>query len=265
MNFRVELPIFRGPMDLLLYLVRKHEVEITEIPIAPITEQFLDYLTVLRELHVDQAGDFLDVASTLIEIKSRQVLPRGDEVEEPLPDPRGELVQRLLEYKKFKDAACLLEDRAREWQQHYPRLAEEYSTRPIDPADEPLASVELWDLVSAFGRILRERATVPTSRIRYDETPIHVYMGQIHAVLRERRRVKFSEFLRPDLHRSALVGIFLAVLELVRNYRIQVEQDQLFGEIELVASAELLAAPPSVEFGPILTYEHGPHGEMSGT
>src|SRR5687767_3983835 len=103
MNFRVELDVFRGPLDLLLYLVRKHEVEITEIPIAPITEQFVAYLEVLKELAVDDVGEFLDMASTLVEIKSRMLLPNPEEVEDPLEDPRHDLVERLLEYKKFKD------------------------------------------------------------------------------------------------------------------------------------------------------------------
>ena len=116
MDFRVDLELFRGPLDLLLYLVRKHEVEIVDIPIAPIAEQFLEYLAVLEQLDVNAAGDFLDMASTLIEIKSRMVLPRGGEVEDELADPREQLVERLLEYKKFKDAASMLDERGREWQ-----------------------------------------------------------------------------------------------------------------------------------------------------
>src|SRR5512145_267945 len=101
MDFRVDLNIFRGPLDLLLYLVRKHEVEITEIPIAVITTQYLEYLSVLQELNVDAVGDFVAMAATLMEIKSQQVLPRSGEVEEDLEDPREELVRRLLEYKKY--------------------------------------------------------------------------------------------------------------------------------------------------------------------
>jgi segregation and condensation protein A len=115
MDFRVELDVFRGPLDLLLYLVRKHEVEIVDIPIAMITEQFLEYLGVIQQLDVNAAGDFLEMASTLVEIKSRMVLPRGGEVEDELADPRQELVERLLEYKKFKDAASMLEERSRGW------------------------------------------------------------------------------------------------------------------------------------------------------
>ncbi len=121
-DFRVDLSVFRGPLDLLLYLVRKHEVEITDIPIAAITDQYLQYLAVLEQLDVNMVGDFLAVASLLIEIKSQQVLPRSDEVEGELEDPRQELVRRLLEYKKYRDAASMLEERSRDWQQRYPRL-----------------------------------------------------------------------------------------------------------------------------------------------
>src|SRR5437868_5441278 len=98
MNFRVDLDIFRGPLDLLLYLVRKHELEIVELPVARVTDQFLEYLEVLEVLDVDAVGDFVELASTLVEIKSRLVLPHGDEVEEELEDPKQDLVRRLLEY-----------------------------------------------------------------------------------------------------------------------------------------------------------------------
>jgi segregation and condensation protein A len=257
MDFRVELEIFRGPLDLLLYLVRKHEVEVTEIPIAPITEQFLAYLDLLRELKVDDVGDFLEMASTLVEIKSRMLLPRPEEVEDPLEDPRHDLVERLLEYKKFKDAASMLEERGREWQQRFPRLANDMPPRSRDPAAEPIHEVELWDLVSAFGRILRESSAAQPSNIRYDDTPIHVYMTHIHEQLRERRRLGFSELLNPTMHRSTLVGLFLAVLELVRHHGVHVEQDDLFSEIWLVVDDSGGGAGEQVDFSEADDYSHG--------
>ncbi len=110
MSFRVALDIFRGPLDLLLYLVRKHELDILDIPVATIAQQFLAYLEVLQELDVNAVGDFIEMASTLLEIKSRLALPAGEEESEEVEDPRGELVERLLEYKKFRDAASLLEE-----------------------------------------------------------------------------------------------------------------------------------------------------------
>jgi len=215
MDFRVSLDIFRGPLDLLLYLVRKHEVEIVDIPIAMITDQYLEYLSVLRELDVNSVGDFLAMASTLVE------------------DPRKELVERLLEYKKYRDAASILEERSRSWQQHYPRVADDLPPRRRDLAEEPIREVELWDLVSAFGRIIRDNESTKPSSIVYDETPIHVYMARIFARLQQEERLSFYDFFEPAMHKSSAIGVFLAILELVRHRRIQVEQRKIFGQIWL--------------------------------
>jgi segregation and condensation protein A len=235
MSFRVALDVFRGPLDLLLYLVRKHEVEIVDIPIAQVTEQYLAYLSLIEQLDVDAAGDFLVMASTLVEIKSRMVLPRQAEAaEEPIDEPRQELIRRLLEYKKFKDAASILEERSRSWQDRFPRLVNDLGPAERDLAEEPLHELELWDLVSAFGRILRENQSAPGSSIVYDETPIHVFMERIHGRLQARGQLTLAELFRPGMHKSTLVGIFLAILELVRHYGIRAEQNELFGQIWLL-------------------------------
>jgi segregation and condensation protein A len=259
-NFRVDLDIFRGPLDLLLYLVRKHEVEIVDIPIASITDQFLEHLTTIEQLDVNAVGDFLEMASTLIEIKSRLVLPHGGEVEGELADPRQELVRRLLEYKKFKDAASLLEEHGRAWQERFPRLSRELSLRGGDLAEQPIHELELWDLVNAFGRIVRDRQATRPSNIVYDDTPIHVYIARIHEQLVAQGRLAFTELFRPGMHKSTLVGMFLAVLELVRHFNIRAEQNDQFGEIWLLpgpdsvgpasAGAESVASAgsPSADF-----------------
>ena len=254
MDFNVDLNIFRGPLDLLLYLVRKHEVEIVDIPISLITDQYMEYLTLLKELDVGSVGDFLAMASLLIEIKSQQVLPRGDEVEEELEDPRQELVRRLLEYKQYRDAASILDERSRAWQQHYPRVASDLPPRQRNLAEEPIQEVELWDLVSAFGRIIRENVAVKPSNIVYDETPIHVHMSRILALLNARGRLSMSELFDVRLHKSALVGMFLAVLELVRHHRVRAEQNELFGEIWILPGTEATAPLDPTE---VDNYEHG--------
>ncbi len=238
MDFRVDLGMFRGPLDLLLYLVRKHEVDICDIPIAEVTDQYLEYLSVLERLDVNAVGDFLALASTLIEIKSQQVLPRSDEVEDVIEDPRHELVQRLLEYKQFRDAATTLEERSREWQQHFSRLTSDLPRREQDPADQPIEEVELWDLVSAFGRIMRETEAAKPSSIVYDDTPIHVYMEKIHARLLEHGQLAFSSLFEPGMHRSTTIGLFLAVLELVRHSHVKLTQNELFGEIWLLPNTQ---------------------------
>ena len=253
MDFRVDLNIFRGPLDLLLYLVRKHEVEIVDIPIATITDQYLEYLTVLGQLDVNAVGDFLAMAALLIEIKSQQVLPRADEVEEELDDPRQELVRRLLEYKRYRDAASILEERSRDWQQHYPRLANDLPGRNRNLAEEPIHEVELWDLVSAFGRIIRENVAVKPSSIVYDDTPIQVHMARIHARLIERGHLAFSDLFDSSMHKSAMVGMFLAVLELVRHHHIRVDQNDLFSEIWLLPNPEC-AGP--LDLSNVDEYEH---------
>jgi segregation and condensation protein A len=257
MDFRVDLDMFRGPLDLLLYLVRKHEVDVLDIPIAPITDQYLAYLAVLEQLDVDAVGDFLDVASHLIEIKSRLVLPRMDEVEEEMEDPRQELVQKLLEYKKYRDAASMLDEQSRAWQQRFPRQANDLPPRERNLADQPIEEVEMWDLVSAFGRILRDHQVVSPSNIRYDDTPIHVYTARIHKLLVEQGQVAFSDLFEPGMHKSALVGVFLAVLELVRHHRVHAEQNELFGEITIVRGADM---PASLDPAAIDGYEHAQRG-----
>jgi segregation and condensation protein A len=255
MDFRVDLDIFRGPLDLLLYLVRKHEVEIVDIPIATITDQYLEHLAVIQQLDVNAAGDFLAMASTLVEIKSQQILPRSDEVEGDLEDPRQELVRRLLEYKEYRDAASMLEERSRWWQRRYPRLSTDLPPRERNLAEQPIHEVELWDLVSAFGRIVRDTELAKPSSIVYDDTPIHVHMARICEKLNARGHLAFSELFRPGMHKSMLIGIFLAVLELVRHARVRLDQNKLFGEIWLLPQGDALEP---LDLSNVDNYEHSP-------
>ena len=255
MDFRVQLDDFRGPLDLLLFLVRKHEIDICDLPITLITQQYMAHLEVLQHLDVNDVGDFLELASTLVEIKSQLVLPRGGEEAETWDDPRDELVQRLLEYKKYKDAASMLEERSRNWQQHYGRLASDLGPRQVDPAGQPIREVELWDLVSAMGRILRESQAVKPQAIIYDETPIQTYMQRIHHKLTDARRVAFSEMFQPGMHKSAIVGVFLAVLELVRHHSVRTEQNDLHGEIWIVTGEGF---DPRREIAAVDEYENRP-------
>ncbi len=253
MNFRVELDLFRGPLDLLLYLVRKHELDVIDIRIAAVTEQFLEYIAILEKIDVDAVGDFLDLASLLIEMKSRAALPGEEEVEAELEDPRQELVRRLLEYKQYRDAASILEERSREWRERFPRLANDLPARQVAPDQQPIQEVELWDLVSAFGRVLKAKhAVAGPESIRYDETPIHVYMQRIDGRLRRDGRLAFTSFFESTVHKSQLVGMFLAVLELVRHQHARAAQQAHFGEIWLEPGDEPLPA----ELAAVEDYEH---------
>jgi segregation and condensation protein A len=253
-QFRIQLDLYHGPIDLLLYLVRQHELDVTDLPLAAIIEQYLGYIAVLEQIDVNAVGEFLDLASMLIEIKSRTVLPGEEEVEDELEDPRQELVQRLLEYKQYRDAANMLEERARQWSERFPRVANDLPSRSFAPDQQPIQQVELWDLVSAFGRVLKGRqgARGP-EHIRYDETPIHVHMQRIDERVRRDGRVPFTAFFEPLVHKSALVGMFLAVLELVRHQHVCAAQQELFGEIWLEPGEEPLPAQIAV----VSAYEHG--------
>jgi segregation and condensation protein A len=207
----------------------------------------------MEKIDVDAVGDFLDIASSLIEIKSRVVLPGEDEVSEELEDPRQDLVRRLLEYKQYRDAASMLEERGREWRERFPRLANDMPARQLSPDHQPIQAVELWDLVSAFGRVLKEKhGTAGPESIRYDETPIHVYMQRIDARLRRERRVAFTDFFDGSVHKSALVGMFLAVLELVRHRHALAAQPTLFSEIWLEPGETPLPSDLTI----VTDYEH---------
>lgn len=236
MRFRVQLDTFAGPLDLLLYLVRKHELDVLEVPIARVADQYLEILAIIEQIDVDAVGDFLDVATRLMELKARLMLPRQDEAEEQeIEESRQDLVARLLEYKKYKDAASQLEDRHRQWQQRFARRVNDLDDGPRDPADQPIQEVELWDLVSAFSRVMRQRTAPKSTRIRHDETPIEAYMQQIADRLASAPRLAFAEIFPPAGSKGQLVGLFLALLELMRHGRARVEQADLFGEIYVLA------------------------------
>jgi segregation and condensation protein A len=231
MDYQVNLETFRGPLDLLLYLVKHDEIDIRDIPIARLVEQFLQYLRVIELIDVELAGDFLVMAATLMEIKSRMLLPRGDEGVSEDADPRQELVRQLLEYKKYKDAAALLEAQAERQLCRLPRQPTDLATEQ-DPAQQPLRAVELWDLVSAFGRLMRETLALQPQQIVVDETPIHVYMETILQRL-EQQPLPFSAVFAPPYTRGRLLGLFLAILELIKSRRVSAEQPEPFGEIWL--------------------------------
>ena len=260
-EYRIQLDLFSGPLDLLLYLVRRNEVDVAQLPISRITHQFLQFLEVLEFLDLDLVGDFIVMASTLVEIKSRQVLPRAEEevVDEiPIEDEASsELIQQLLEYKRYKDAALAMEQRAAEWQERYPRLSDDRPSGGKDHSQDSIKEVELWDLVSALSRVLQKKVVESTSSIRYDDTPISTYIDRIGARVREVGRVPFSEFFEGTNLRSKIIGIFLAVLELLRHHGFRADQTSEFGEILIMPplAGDIAAVPAEslVEAAPATT------------
>jgi segregation and condensation protein A len=244
MDYKVELDTFRGPLDLLLFLVKRNEVDLGDIPIARILAQFLVYLQAIQVIDVEGAGEFLVMAATLMEIKSKMLLPRGAEEESAEDDPRLELVKQLIEYKKYKEAAALLEEQAERQLSRLPRTPMEMPTAP-DLASQPLRKVELWDLVSAFGRLMRETTALQPSHISVDETPIQVHMARIVDLLKERERLTLSALFTPPHTRGRLLGLFLATLELIKGLIVDVEQPDAFGELWLrLAPANVVQSVP---------------------
>ncbi len=244
MEFKVAIEIFSGPMDLLLHLVKRHEVDVTEVPIAKIAGEFVAYLDVIEELAIDQVGEFVELASVLLEIKARALVPRPEETEEPVDLVREDLVKRLLEYKQYRDAAVILEDRARQWELRFPRTPTDESAKRSGPTEVTIGEVHVWDLVGAMSRVLRKREKRRPRQIVQDDTPIDVYIDRLERLVREQGRVAFSGLFEEDMPRIKLVGIFLAVLELVRRGKLSTTQEQLFDEIWLELPAIAISPPP---------------------
>jgi len=240
--YRVNLDIFAGPLDLLLYLVRKEEVDIYDIPIANITEQYLRYIEMLKSLDIDVAGDFLVMAATLMEIKSAMLLPKVSPEQmqaEDLVDPRAELIRQLLEYKKFKDAANLLEAAANQHKERFPRP--DSVIERLRPEAEPeidIEQVSVWDLLEAFDAIIRATTVVGDIRHIKDDTPIDLYQIEILHRLQEEGPMSFERVFESRGSRVVMVGLFLALLELIRDGLVWAEQPGPCDTIYLKALTE---------------------------
>jgi segregation and condensation protein A len=227
-DYRVNLEIFAGPLDLLLHLVRKEEVDIYDIPIATITDQYIRYIEMLKSLDIDIAGDFLVMAATLMEIKSIMLLPKAepDQLDQDdFIDPRAELIRQLLEYKRFKDAANLLNAAADRHKERFGRPDALLGQLSPDSKDEiDIEQVSAWDLLEAFDTICR--ATGATSEIRHikDDTPIDLYQIEILHRLQEEGPMTFERIFESKSNRAVMVGLFLALLELIREKLVWVEQ-----------------------------------------
>lgn len=237
-EYRVNLDIFAGPLDLLLYLVRKEEVDIYDIPIARVTQQYVQYIELLKMLDIDLAGDFLVMAATLMEIKSAMLLPKSDieeQTQESAGDPRAELVRQLLEYKKFKDAANMLEDAAEERQLRFTRT--NYILEKIKPQEEPeidLDQVSIWTLLEAFDSILKATGRYDHSYDHIkDDTPIDLYQIELLHRLQTEGPMTLQRTFADKPNRLVLIGLFMAMLELIRNHLVWAEQPETGGPIYL--------------------------------
>ncbi len=231
-DYRVRLECFEGPMDLLVFLIRKHEIDIYDIPIALIADQYLEYARGIEALDLEQAGDFLLMAATLLQIKSRLLLPRPEGADEEWEDPRTELVEKILEYMQFKEIA----DRMRQLEERSGSQAErgfsEVELYRRQEEEEPEVEATVHELILAFSRMLERRPPPePVHRVPREKVTSAGRAADIRRLLAHRRRVLFSELFQGEESRLYLVVTLVALLEMAKGGEIAVEQESLFGEI----------------------------------
>ncbi len=237
--YQVRLEKFEGPLDLLLHLIRKNEINIYDIPIALITQQYLDYLSTLKSLNLTVAGEFLVMAATLLHIKSRMLLPSEETQadEEDGPDPREELVRRLLEYKQFKEAANQFDGRERLWRDVFVR--EQRGPMRVRSEEAPLENITLFDLVDALQEIIARTPGRRLLEIVPENLTVRDRMNAILDALEGKDAVTFSSLFGEACHRLVVIVTFLALLELIRIGVVRVFQAEMFGPI-LLSRAFLL-------------------------
>ncbi|MEW5923982.1 MAG: segregation/condensation protein A [Candidatus Zixiibacteriota bacterium] len=244
-NYAVDLEVFHGPLDLLLYLIKKDEIDIYDIPIARITQQYMHYLEVMQILNLEVAGEYILMAATLIRIKARLLLPR-DESEGDEPDPREELVAALLEYKKFKEASEILREK---------RILEErlYIPPPIDNGNGKkenvvlLNTTTLFDMLTAFKEVLDRISSERTYEINPEETTVGDRVTRIIELLSDRESATFMELFADVPRKLIAILTFLAILELVKLKRISVRQSLPFSEIRVYRAEKFDDPRPDIE------------------
>jgi segregation and condensation protein A len=221
MSYRVELPVFSGPMDLLLHLVKQQEVDIHEVRIADILDQYLEHLKILEALDLGDLGEFLVMASTLMEIKSREILPtEAVEIAEEL-DPKDDLIRRLLEYKRYRDISRRL-DRLAQRRGHMLAASVSAAAPEADPAEaEPmleLGEIEIWNLTAAFARLLEETGLREQAMtVGVDRRGVRHWAAQVLERVRGQRDLRFDELFERKDGRYGLIGVFCAILELMKQ------------------------------------------------
>jgi len=242
--YHVRLSAFEGPLDLLVHLIRTNEVNIYDIPITLITEQYLDYIRLMEELNLDVAGEFLVMAATLIHIKSRMLLPRPDpSQDEPEEDPREALVRRLLEHQKFKAAAGLLHDRELLRGAQFMRGEGSVADAAGEPY-EPELEVDLFSLLAAFRGVLERASRRPQMVLPPNQISMEDRIQQLLGRLSETEACGFEDlFSDGDGSRSFLIVTFLAILELIRLKLVRVFQSSSFGPIRVYKRARPVDAP----------------------
>jgi segregation and condensation protein A len=236
----VSLDNFEGPLDLLLHLIKKNDLQISDIPIAQITQEYLSYLDLMKDLNLEMAGEFLVMASTLMVIKAQMLLPAPDLTnEETGPDPRAELVNKLMEYQRFKEAAGVLSA--------YKEKAKDIYYRSVPPQFEQedfTLRASVFDLLTAFKRVL-DQAPREVGQIIREEMTIEIKIREILDLLQIQSSMAFEELFASSHRRIDLIVTFLAILELIRMKQIVAMQPDIFGEIRIHRADTVVAQEPA--------------------
>ena len=242
MAYKTKLNIFEGPLDLLLFLVKKEKIDIYDIPVAMITEQYLEYLEVMKMLDLDIAGEFLVMAATLMHIKSKMLLPpeEGDLLQEEEEDPREELVRRLLEYKKYKEAAAKLQEMYDENKRIFVHKGAGDKEKIVTDDGEEYFEASLFDLIGAFKKVLNEVPKRTFHEAIKDKFTVGDKIHTIYHILAKEAKVRFTSLFKDARNRDEIIVTFLAVLELIKLREIIVVQKDFFGEIEIIRNPELV-------------------------
>ncbi|WP_100331462.1 segregation/condensation protein A [Bacillus xiapuensis] len=238
MQYKVKIDAFEGPLDLLLHLIQRLEIDIYDIPMAEITEQYLLFIHAMKEMELDIASEYLVMAATLLAIKSKTLLPAYEEEAEPEEweqedDPREELVEQLIEYKKFKEAAERLKQKEEERGQFFTKAPSDLTAFEKEEPSAAGLNVTVYDMLGAFHKLLRRKKLKRpvTTKVRRQEISIEKRMDEILATLMQKRRpISFLD-LFPDEDRESLVVSFLAVLELMKQNQIIAEQQENFSSL----------------------------------
>lgn len=230
-ELKFRLDVFEGPLDLLLYLLKRDEIDIFDIPIEPITRQYMDYLNVMKMLDLNIAGEFIVMAATLLMIKSRMLLPEDErpEIEDEEDDPRWELVRQLIEYKKFKQAASRLSALEQRRSDMFDRA--DLEVLPEPEAGLPLADVSIFELIAAFNEALKRARTDDFNEIHAETFTVADKIESILTTLRRHREYRFLQLFPEGAGRHEVVCTFLALLELIRLRQLSVTQQSDFGDI----------------------------------
>ena len=233
-EYKVQLEVFEGPLDLLLYLIKKDELNIYDIPIVRITDQYMQYMDLMRMLDLNIAGEFIVMAATLMMIKSRMLLPPEERavMEEEEEDPRWDLVRQLVEYKKFKDAAAFLQGMEERQEDVFVRGGEGAKLGP--DGGVALHDVSIFDLISAFNEALKKVKTEELNEIFAEKYTVAEKIDALVGLLKTRDKIQFKDLFTGITSRHEIVCTFLAVLELMRLRQLVARQEQAFGEIFLI-------------------------------